>query len=383
MSPGTKKEKSPRVLAHSVASPCLFSSAVVNADYTTGNPICQDNALEMCNSDYTESAEIEKKFTPKRKCSELLASSYERIGFESKASRVSDCGTFLEFAHEISSDGIISEKGKLHNANFCKDRLCPLCSWRRSYKIFAQVSQIMELIGSEYDFLFLTLTVPSVPSELLSETLSRMIKAWDCLCHRKAFKSSVNGFFRALEITRNNDRHSKSFGLYHPHFHCVLAVSRSYFKDKYISRDEWLSLWQSCYKDESITQVDIRRARDKFADEAETAVNQLSSAVAEIAKYAVKSSDYIFADNEALTDDIVRTLAEALRGRRLTAFGGCFKEAFEKLKLDDAEDGDLVHINDELNPALAWLIVRYGWSAGAYKMTDSFVRQPESEVKTD
>lgn len=375
-----KKENSPQMLQHLKAYPDILSSSPDREYYSTENTHSQDNVPELCITDYTESTEIEKKFTPKRQFSELLASSYERIGFQKKANRVSECGTFLEFAHEISSDGIISEKGKLHNANFCKDRLCPLCSWRRSYKIFAQVSQIMELIGSEYDFLFLTLTVPSVPSEMLSETLSRMIKAWDLLCKRKAFKSSVNGFFRALEITRNNDRHCKSFGLYHPHFHCVLAVSRSYFKDKYISRDEWLSLWQSCYKDESITQVDIRRARDKFADEAETAVNKLSSAVAEIAKYAVKSSDYIFADNDALTDDIVRTLAEALRGRRLTAFGGCFKEAFEKLKLDDAEDGDLVHINDKLNPALAWLIVRYGWSAGAYKMTDSFIRHSESGV---
>lgn len=375
-----KKENSLQMLQHLKAHPDILSCSSDREYYSTENTHSQDNVLELCITDYTESTEIEKKFTPKRQCSELLASSYERIGFEKNSIRVSDCGTFLEFAHEISSDFIIAEKGKLQNANFCKDRLCPLCSWRRSYKIFAQVSQIIEFIGSEYEFIFLTLTVPSVPSEMLSKTLDRMLKSWDLLCKRKVFKSSVNGFFRSLEITRNNDKHSKSYGLYHPHYHCVLAVSRSYFKEKYISRDEWLSLWQSCYKDQSITQVDIRRVRDKFADEAVNAVNQLASAVAEIAKYAVKSSDYIFTDNEALTDNIVRTLAEALRGRRLTAYGGCFKEAFKQLKLDDAEDGDLVHINDKLNPSLAWLIVRYGWSAGAYKMTDSFVRHPESGV---
>lgn len=380
MKNGIKKENSPQMLQHLKASPDILSYSPDREYYSTENTHSQDNVPELCITDYTESTEIEKKFTPKRQCSELLASSYERIGFEKNSIRVSDCGTFLEFAHEISSEFTISEKGKLQNANFCKDRLCPLCSWRRSYKIFAQVSQIMEFIGSDYEFIFLTLTVPSIPSEMLSKTLDRMLKAWDCLCHRKVFKSSVNGFFRSLEITRNNDKYSKSYGLYHPHYHCVLAVPRSYFKEKYISRDEWLSLWQSCYKDQSITQVDIRRVRDKFADEAVNAVNQLASAVAEIAKYAVKSSDYIFADNEALTDDIVRTLADALRGRRLTAYGGCFKESYKKLKLDDAEDGDLVHINDKLNPALAWLIVRYGWSAGAYKMTDSFIRHPESGV---
>ena len=350
----------------------MVSSAVVNADYTTENAECQANVLDRCNLDYTEYTEIEKKFTPKRQFSEILASSYERIGFQNKSNRVSDCGTFLEFAHEISSDGIISEKGKLHNANFCKDRLCPLCSWRRSYKIFAQVSQIMELIGSDYKFLFLTLTVPNCSPESLSETISRLMLSWNRLIDYKRFKNAIKGFFRALEVTRNF-----SNGSYHPHFHCVLAVSKSYGKhNDYINHYEWLEMWRKAYQDSSITQVDIRVAKGKNK-EAENAVQELSSAVAEIAKYAVKSSDYIFADDKALTDEIVRTLAEALRGRRLTAYGGCFKEAFEKLKLDDAEEGDLVHINDKLNPSLAWLIVRYGWSAGVYKMTDSFIRNPE------
>ncbi len=360
------------MLAHSLAFPFFVSSGIGITDDTTEKEFCQDNVLVKCNIDYTEYTEIEKKFTPKRKYSELLASSYERIGFQNKASRVSDCGTFLEFAHEISSDGTISEKGKLHNANFCKDRLCPLCSWRRSYKIFAQASQIMELIGSDYKFLFLTLTVPNCAPESLSETISRLMLSWNRLIDYKLFKKSIKGFFRALEVTRNF-----SNGSYHPHFHCVLAVPKSYANSRdYITHDEWLEMWRNAYKDTSITQVDIRVAKGKNK-ESDNAVKELSSVVAEIAKYAVKSSDYIFADDEALTDDIVRTLAEALRGRRLTAYGGCFKEAFKKLKLDDAEEGDLVHINDKLNPSLAWLIVRYGWSAGAYKMTDSFIRNPE------
>lgn len=366
------KEKSPRVLAHSLAFPFFVSSGICISDDTTEKEFCQDNVLVKCNIDYTEYTEIAKKFTPKRQFSELLALSYERIGFQNKASRVSDCGTFLEFAHEISSDGIISEKGKLHNANFCKDRLCPLCSWRRSYKIFAQASQIMELIGSEYKFLFLTLTVPNCAPESLSETISRLMLSWNRFIDYKLFKKSIKGFFRALEVTRNF-----SNGSYHPHFHCVLAVPKNYANSRdYITHDEWLEMWRKAYKDSSITQVDIRVAKGKNK-EFDNAVQELLSAVAEIAKYAVKSSDYIFADDEALTDDIVRTLAEALRGRRLTAYGGCFKEAFKKLKLDDAEECDLVHINDKLNPSLAWLIVRYGWSAGAYKMTDSFILNPE------
>ena len=362
------------VLAHSVASSVGHITADCKADYTTETEACQDVISKLHQIDITEKNELEKKFAPKRKTAELLSESYRRIGFENKAQSVAECGTVLEFIHEIK-DGHISEKGKLHGANFCKDRLCPLCSWRRTLKIFSQVSDIMKLIGTEYDFLFLTLTVPSVSEKELSPTLDRMFKAWYALSHRRRFLRSIKGFFRVLEITRNNKQSSKSYGLYHPHFHCILAVDKRYFKEaEYIKRDEWLDMWQACYKDNSITQVDVRRARNKYDPEAQSAVLDLSSAVAEIAKYSVKSSDYIFSGDDELTDRIVTTLSNSLRNRRLSAYGGCFKESFEKLQLDDAEDGDLVHIGDEFDPSLAYIVIRYRWNVGCYLTTDIFKR---------
>ena len=370
------KEKSPHVLAHMKGSSAPVSGWL-STDYDTeAEVICQDDVLEM----HQTRCEIDSKFAPKRKKSVLLSESYTRIGYDSKASRVASCGTELSFAYAISPDGVVSEDGKLHSANFCKDRLCPMCAWRRSYKIFGQVSRIMEHIGDKYEYLFLTLTVPSVPAEELTETISRLVKAWSNLIRQKPFKTAVRGFFRALEVTRNNDPDSKSYKLYHPHFHVVLAVPHSYWKKLYITRDEWLDMWRKAYKDDSITQVDIRKAKSKDAYQeagAQEAINMLSSAVAEIAKYAVKDSDYIHEFDPELTDEIVQTLAGALARRRLTAYGGCFDDALQKLKLDDAEDGDLVHINDEtINPALALLIVKYGWTAGAYKMTGSYIHEP-------
>lgn len=354
----------------------------VSGDFDTHHDIeeedvCQEDTLKMHQTVH----EIDSKFAPKRKKSILLSESYTRIGYDSKASRVSSCGTELEFAYEISQNGEVSEKGKLHSANFCKDRLCPMCAWRRSYKIFGQVSRIMGHLGDKYEYLFLTLTVPSVPAESLSDTISRLVKAWANLIRQKPFKTAVRGFFRALEVTRNNDPKSKSYKLYHPHFHVVLAVPKSYWNNCYITRDEWLAMWRKAYKDDSITQVDIRKAKPKNVSEAVTAaesVDLLASAVAEIAKYAVKDSDYLFEHNRALTDEIVLTLSGALARRRLTAYGGCFDDAYQALKLDDAEDGDLVHITDEtINPALALLIVKYGWTAGAYKMTSTRIEEPE------
>lgn len=366
------KEKSPFMLAHEEGS----NLAIVFNDHvhdSKQNTDCQSHIIWN-----KTDIEISKKFSPKKNNAVLLSQSYLRLGLESKSFRVSECGSFLEFAHEITEQGEVSETGKLHSANFCRDRMCPMCSWRRSYKIFGQVSQIMELIGGKYKFLFLTLTVPNCSGDQLSSVLDSMMTGWRKFIRYKDFKV-VKGFFRALEITRNKDPRSKSFGTYHPHFHVVLAVPLNYGSGRsYIARDKWLDMWQKAMKDPSITQVDIRVAKDKNASD--EASQELASAVAEIAKYAVKDSDYIYPDDPDLTDNIVVTLSGALHHRRLVAYGGIFQDAFEKLKLDDPEDGDLVHINEKLNPALAWLIVKYGWSCGTYKMTDAYIKSPGEEV---
>ena len=38
---------------------------------------------------------------------------------------ISDCGSFLEFLGDFEM-----ENKKLHKGSFCKNRFCPMCSWR-------------------------------------------------------------------------------------------------------------------------------------------------------------------------------------------------------------------------------------------------------------
>ena len=191
-------ENSRSALPHRTTAP--LGSSLLQEAYQQVD--CSMGVSENQGPSFSEGEELAKKFQPKRIRSEKLAEIYERIGESRKSALVADCGTWLEFAHENIA-GEISETGKLHRANFCRDRLCPLCSWRRSYKIFAQVSQIMDVIHDQYKFLFLTLTVPNCAPETLSETISAMFLGWSRLIRQKPFKSAVRGFFRALEITRN------------------------------------------------------------------------------------------------------------------------------------------------------------------------------------
>ena len=67
-----------------------------------------------------------------------------------------------------------------------------------------------------------------------------MIKGFNRLTKYKRFDAAVLGYFRALEITKNHEEHT-----YHPHFHVLLPVKKSYFTGKlYISQKDWTSLWK-------------------------------------------------------------------------------------------------------------------------------------------
>lgn len=281
-----------------------------------------------------------------------LSSSYKRIGYDKKSLRVGECGNYLEFRLAAS------DTFKLTRANFCKVRLCPMCSWRRSLKIFGQVSKVMDYVDENhnYKYIFLTLTVKNCYSEDLKSTLDLMTKSFNKLSERKAFKQVVKGYFRSLEITYNKDDDT-----YHPHFHMILAVNDSYFKDTriYLTQKNWTNLWKESLKVDYTPIVDVRRLRENNGKE-----------VAEVAKYTVKSEDLLIRDEkgniiENLTDEVVKTLDNALHRKRLTAFGFKFKEIHKKLNLDDAEDGDLAKTdNEELREDLTNIILRYQWNIG-------------------
>ena len=293
-----------------------------------------------------------------RKLSTLeLAHSYQRLGYR-KYYRVLECSTFLEWRYYVE----LQEK-KLINANFCKVRLCPMCAWRRSLKTFGQVSKVMNYVEEHYDYkyIFLTLTVKNCLDNELKETLDLMTRSFNKLNQRKAFKEAVKGYFRSLEVTYNQKEN-----MYHPHFHLILAVNKSYFTDTktYLSQQDWTDLWQQSLKVDYQPIVDVRRIQpddDK----------KYSKAIAETAKYTVKTNDYLIKNEDgkidkALTDEVVDTLDTALHRKRLVSFGFLFKEVHKKLNLDDAADGDLKNTDndDEIRSDLFSVILRYQWNIG-------------------
>lgn len=275
--------------------------------------------------------------------------------------RMESCGSSLHFA--------CTQRGekRLIRADFCMDRLCPACQKRRSLVVFHQVKDVCLSLQSEFKstrYLLLTLTIPNIPIEELKGAMSIMNKAWTKMSKRSEFKKSVWGWFKALEVTcSSRDQRSSS---YHPHFHILLAVPNNYFKGRnYITQQRWLELWQESMKMPEITQVDVRRVKPNPKREGSTAIE---SAAAEVGKYATKPSNYIvkFQDDYIADKLVVNDLAVALRGARLTAFGGRMKEHYQKLELEDVESDsvDLIHISGDNQLVDAVMVQVYKWNLG-------------------
>ncbi|MDM0907094.1 protein rep, partial [Clostridium perfringens] len=264
------------------------------------------------------------------------------------------------------------------------NRFCPMCSWRMACKDSLEISILMEHLRKEEDkeFIFLTLTTPNVKAEDLEQEIKRYNKAFKKLMERKEVKAIAKGYIRKLEVTyqkekyitkelwnRKKDYYLKrdlvigdlepNYDTYNPHFHTVISVNKSYFKDikYYISRERWLKLWQLSTGDDSITQVDVRKAT--IGDYKE---------VYELAKYSAKDSDYL------ISRPVFETFYKALKGKQVLVFGGLFKDAHKMYKLGEL---DVYKKQNEIEYVYK---LYYNWFEREYENT-RYIELTEDEKK--
>lgn len=285
---------------------------------------------------------------------DILAFAYEGID-ESKAVRLRSCAPRL-FYTVVDEDG--TKRIKLHTAWFCRVRLCPVCQWRRSLKVYGQAAEIVRAADAKvkggYGWIMLTLTMRNVDGKLLSAAIDKMGRSWHRLLKLDAWKKAVLGTMRSLEVTHNTDPASASYDTYHPHYHVLLCVDQKYFKSRhYLSRDAWAALWQRALRVDYKPQVWVSRVKGDTA-----------AAIAEVAKYASKPGDYIIPEDIDAMLSAVQVLDKALNRRRLVGWTGLLKEIHAELQLDDTENGDLVHTDiapDEDAAAAEHIEIAYSW----------------------
>ncbi|HDJ2809775.1 TPA: protein rep [Staphylococcus aureus] len=267
---------------------------------------------------------------------------------------IEECGTFLSFVGDKELNKI-----KMHRGNFCKHRFCPMCAWRKARKDALELSLMMQDIKISYDkaFIFLTLTTPNVVAERLGDEIKRYNKSFDKLFKRKVVKRVVKGYVRKLEITYNEKRDD-----YHPHFHVLIVVNKSYFTDvkAYLNQKEWLRLWRKATGISEITQVDVRRVKEQNSNE-----------LYEMAKYTGKDSDYL--SNEK----VFKVFYESLKGKRAFAYGGLFKEVRKKLK-----NGDLDYLK-EVDPTKYIYQIFCGWNQMHYYASELRLMSEEMQKEVN
>lgn len=251
--------------------------------------------------------------------------------FERWAERMDGCTRTLGFGEVVDPEtGEI--KPKLVDTFFCHCRHCQTCDGRRSLVRMGRFREQLPKIEQEHPkarWILLTLTVPNCPVNELRATLQAMNKGWQRLSQRKAFKP-VLGWIRATEVTQEKKRPDYA----HPHFHCLLLVPSSMLGGKhYVKHGEWLQLWRDCYRDQSITSVDVRTIKGgamKGAIETLKAFN-----------YSMKVDDLINRSPEWIL-----SYMEQVNKLRFLATGGVLKDA---LKLLDEEPSteDLIHVSHD------------------------------------
>ena len=273
----------------------------------------------------------------------------------SRLNQLEECGSYLKYAET-------TEGRKLVEANFCRVRLCPMCQWRRSLKLFSQVSEITDYIlqNKKVRFIFVTFTQKNVKAEDLSSILDRMNEGFKLLVQKKRTLAEIRplqenllGYLKAIEVTYNVKTKD-----YHPHIHCIFEVRPSYFGKKYIKQSQWVSLWKRVMKLDYEPQVDVRAIKGESA-----------RAVAEVAKYPVKLNGIFSIRDKDEQAEVLITLKRVLHKRRLLTFGGDFRAVKRQLALEDVETtGDLVHLDNEkreLN-VIAYTLFTYRADFGCY-----------------
>jgi plasmid rolling circle replication initiator protein Rep len=207
----------------------------------------------------------ERPWGDKHRKSRMVASAYSALGQPRKSAACRDCGTILTF-NECPVDG----QKRLKQANFCRERLCPMCAWRRSLKWAADVTKVLHVAAEEHPkwgWVMLTLTQRNVPSDRLAEEMSRVLKGWDALRRRQEFRL-VDGWLRTLEVTRHNDPGPWQ-GTWHPHIHALLAVKPTYWAGRnYVSQKRWRALWADVMSLDYDPSVEVHKVKTRAHNDA-------------------------------------------------------------------------------------------------------------------
>jgi plasmid rolling circle replication initiator protein Rep len=255
------------------------------------------------------------------------------------------CSTHVEL--------ITSDNGLSTRVWACRHKFCPICSWRRALKWTGEMSKLPEE-ASKYRWLFITLTLRTVPVAELEERLGLLSKSWRKLTLQAAWPGVA--YLRSIEMTEGMN------GLAHPHIHAVVAVPRSFFRGKaYIKQSQWREMWKQAAGVDYLPSVHVRAIKD------------IASATQEVKKavnYSLKLS--------TARPEFLARAAAAMKGKRSVEAGGMLRGWLKSARVRESAPEQTVLGRE----AWTWETSKYGQALADYsravqcpKCLESFVNR--------
>lgn len=297
---------------------------------------------------------------------------------------MSQCSNELEFMYNPATG-----KTSIKRASLCRDRLCPICSWRLSVKRTNEMQQtITHLLSKKtYKGIMLTLTVQNCSKDAIRDTIRHLCASYTRLSKHRAWKRYIRGSARSIEITyspRNDD--------YHPHIHALLIVDDEYRCE--LTQQDFAAMWRTAARLDYTPIVDVRytyakaEAAEDDTDEQNEAeaimqtdkLAAMADGIVEATKYALKPS----ALRRILADEQLDSIATQLAGHRLISYGGDIKAARAELLYTDEESlkdetGDLP-ITEAGNTELHRLAYQWSTETQSYLLIEDRITRGDDNV---
>jgi plasmid rolling circle replication initiator protein Rep len=259
-------------------------------------------------------SERDRPWDKHKKNSEVVANYYKTTReFRDKGKNITFCSEMLDF--KLVPDTDAGEyKLKLDAAQFCRQRHCPICQWRRSLRWKAKAHQAIPKVTEDfpkYRWLFVTLTLKNCAIGELRKTLTWVNESFKRFSKLKEFPAA--GWIKSVEVTRGKD------GSAHPHLHILMLVPPSYFGRDYLTQQRWCELWQQCLRVDYKPILDVRAIKKDLSPH---------FIIPEVLKYQCKESD-LTADCEWFLE-----LTRQLKNTRAVAVGGVLRSYMKDLEQD-------------------------------------------------
>lgn len=245
---------------------------------------------------------------------EKLSFALLNLGYDSKLQKA--------YAQSFMCASSVTEEEGRYKSKYCKHRWCLVCNRIKTAKYMNDYLPIFETFQ---DKRFVTLTIPNVPADQLSQAIDQMNKDWYKI--RDAMRKSGNLIkgVRKLEVTYNAQRND-----YHPHYHiiCEGQNNASEIIDRWLKLDPARASW--CQDEKQADEASIKELFKYFT--------KLTSNSSKDPFLTVPAMDHIFI---------------TLRGKRVFQSFGFVKKPQKALDFNDINlDYSVKEYNATLKTAL-------------------------------